>query len=291
MKSMTGFGEGEESGPNGTCSVQIQSVNAKYFKLVVNLQREIAALEPRIRSYLQRKIGRGQVSVSVSYVPAEGGLERVTIDRRSCADIAEQLRKVSSWLGLKGELDLMTLVATGAVLRKETVGLSRRAVWALLKKALADACESLAVSQEREGRAITRDFIARWRRVDSLIGKIDRMRVRSARRYEEKIRKRVRTVLKGAHYDESRLLAEVSIFAERVDVSEEIVRLRSHMRHFRHLMLSEEEVGKKLDFLAQEIMREVNTCSNKANDAGISRLAIDIKAEMEKIREQVQNVQ
>lgn len=291
MKSMTGFGEGEASGPQGRCVVQIQSVNGKYFKLLVNLQREIAPLEPRVRGYLQKRIKRGQVSASMTYTPPGGSLERMTLDRRSCKELAEQFRKVRSWLGLEGNIDLMTLVTTGAVMRKETVGLPRRAIWAVLRKALASACDGLSKSQEREGWVITRDFIKRWRRVDSLIGRIDRLRNRSARKYEEKIRRRVRTVLHGAHYDENRLLAEVSIFADRVDVSEEIVRLRSHMKHFRQLMLSGAEVGKKLDFVTQEIMREVNTCANKANDALISRLAIEVKAEMEKMREQLQNVQ
>jgi uncharacterized protein (TIGR00255 family) len=131
----------------------------------------------------------------------------------------------------------------------------------------------------------------RWRRVGSLVAAIDRLRTRSARRYEEKIRARVRTILGGAAYDEGRLLAEVSLFADRVDITEEVVRLKSHLRHFRRLLLSGEEAGKKLDFVAQEIMREANTCANKASDARISRLAIEIKAELEKIREQLQNVQ
>ncbi|MCX6355483.1 MAG: YicC family protein [Candidatus Aureabacteria bacterium] len=291
MKSMTGFGDGEARGVSGRCTVQIQSVNSKYFKLNVNLEREIAFLEPKIRSYLQTRIGRGQVTAYVIFTPQEGGRERVVIDRSVCKDLATQFLKIRSWLKLNGGLDMQTLVNTGAVVRKEAVAVSRRPIWMLLRQGLSAACNDLKESQAREGRAITRDFLKQWRRVDALLNKIDARRPKSVRRYEERIRRKVRTMLEGAKYDESRLLAEVSIFADRVDITEEIVRLRSHLEHFRQLIAAGGEVGKKLDFIIQEIMREVNTSSNKANDASISRLAIEIKAEMEKIREQLQNVQ
>jgi len=291
MKSMTGFGEGEARGAFGHCTVQIQSVNSRYFKLIVNLPREIAALEPEVRRYLQKRAGRGQVTASVLFTLAEGGLERVVVDRKACKELAAQLKNVGSWLGLGGELDLATLVRTGAIVKNELVNLSKGPVWGLVRKGLEAACDDLEKNQAREGRMITRDFITRWRRVESLVGRIDRVRTQSSHRYEEKIRKKVRTILEGARYDESRLLAEVSIFADRVDITEEIVRLRSHLKHFRRLLSAGGEAGKKLDFTIQEILREVNTAASKANDALISRLAIEIKAEMEKIREQLQNVQ
>jgi uncharacterized protein (TIGR00255 family) len=171
------------------------------------------------------------------------------------------------------------------------VNLARRPVWGLVRRALAVACDDLARSQGREGSRLAGDFVRRWRRVDSLIARIDALRAHSARRYEEKIRRKVRTVLEGASYDEARLLAEVSLYADKVDITEEIVRLRSHMKSFRALLAASGEVGKKLDFTMQEIQREVNTSANKANDARISTLAIKIKAELEKIREQLQNIQ
>lgn len=291
MKSMTGYGEGGAKGLFGRCSIQIQSVNGRYFKLTVNVPREIASLEPRVRSYLQERTGRGQISAYVTFSPPEGSTERVVIDRRACRELALQLRKVGAWLKLDGGLDLATLVGTGVVVRTEMVNLARRPVWGIVRRALAAACDDLARSQEREGRHLAGDFIRRWRRVDSLIAKIDALRSQSTRRYEERIRRKVRTVLEGVSYDEARLLAEVSLYADRVDITEEIVRLRSHMRQFRALLSADGEVGKKLDFTMQEIQREVNTSANKANDARISTLAIGIKAEMEKIREQLQNVQ
>ncbi len=291
MKSMTGFGEGEAESEYGHCTVQIQSVNGKYFKLNLNLPREVASLEPAIRRYLQGRLGRGQVSAYLVFTPAEGGMQRVAIDRQACKDLAAQLKKVGSWLGLQGGVDLATLVRTGAIVKNETVNFPKVPVWGLVRKGFEAACDNLAKNQAREGRMITRDSIARWRKVESLIERIDRARSQSSRRYEEKIRKKVRTILEGAHYDESRMLAEVSIFADRVDITEEIVRARSHLKQFRQMLSSHSEVGKKLDFTVQEILREVNTASNKANDAFISRLVIEIKAEMEKIREQLQNVQ
>ena len=291
MKSMTGFGEGEAESEYGHCTVQIQSVNGKYFKLNLNLPREVASLEPAIRRYLQGRLGRGQVSAYLVFTPAEGGMQRVAIDRQACKDLAAQLKKVGSCLGLQGGVDLATLVRTGAIVKNETVNFPKVPVWGLVRKGFEAACDNLAKNQAREGRMITRDSIARWRKVESLIERIDRARSQSSRRYEEKIRKKVRTILEGAHYDESRMLAEVSIFADRVDITEEIVRARSHLKQFRQMLSSHSEVGKKLDFTVQEILREVNTASNKANDAFISRLVIEIKAEMEKIREQLQNVQ
>lgn len=291
MKSMTGFGEGEAENLYGHCTVQIQSVNSKYFKLSVNLPREVASFEPAIRRYLQKRLGRGQVNAYLAFTPAEGGMQRVAIDRRACKDLAAQLKEVGAWLGLQGGLDLATLVRTGAIVKNEPVNFSKGPVWGLVRKGFEAACENLEKNQAREGRMIARDFIKRWRKVESLIGRIDKARPKSSRRYEEKIRKRVRTILGGAHYDEGRLLAEVSIFADRVDITEEVVRTRSHLKQFRRLLSSQGEIGKELDFTVQEILREVNTASNKANDAFISRLAIEIKAELEKIREQLQNVQ
>jgi len=291
MKSMTGYGEGTARGPFGRCSVQIQSVNGRYFKLTANIPREIAPFEPRIRSYLQERTGRGQVTAYVIFTPPEGSTERVVIDRRACRELAAQLRNVGAWLRLEGGLDLSTLVATGAVARTEMANLARRPVWGLVRRALAVACDDLARSQEREGSRLAGDFVRRWRRVDSLIARIDALRAQSTRRYEEKIRRKVRTVLEGASYDEARLLAEVSLYADKVDITEEIVRLRSHMKSFRALLAANGEVGKKLDFTMQEIQREVNTSANKANDARISTFAIKIKAELEKIREQLQNIQ
>jgi uncharacterized protein (TIGR00255 family) len=266
-------------------------VNGKYFKLTMNLPREIASFEPAIRRYLHGRLGRGQVSAHLVFTPPEGGMQRVAIDRQACKELATQLRKVGSWLGLQGGLDLATLVRTGAIVKNEPVNFPKGPVWGLVRKGFETACDNLEKNQVREGRVITRDFMGRWRKVESLLGRIDKARTKSSRRYEEKIRKRVRTILEGAHYDETRLLAEVSIFADRVDITEEIVRAKSHLKQFRRLLSSNGEVGKKLDFTVQEILREVNTASNKANDALISRLVIEIKAELEKIREQLQNVQ
>lgn len=291
MKSMTGFGEGEAGGEMGSCRVQVQSVNSRYAKIGVNLSREFASLEDELRKFTQKRVGRGKVSVSVSLTPAGGTVERVTIDRNACRDLAAQMKKVQGWLGLEGPLDMRVLVNTGAVVKRETVRVSRRSAGLLLRKALSSACGELAASQEREGRVLFRDLMKRWRKIDSLTAKIDALRPRAQRRYEERLRTKVRTVLEGAQYDRDRLLAEVSIYADRVDITEEIVRLGAHLKNFRRLLVSRGEVGKKLDFTVQEILREVNTCANKANDARISRVVIEIKAELEKIREQLQNVQ
>ncbi|MCX6356390.1 MAG: YicC family protein [Candidatus Aureabacteria bacterium] len=291
MKSMTGFGEGDARGAAGRCTVQLQSVNSKYVKIQVNLEREIAFLEPKVRDYLQRHVGRGQVTAYLLFSHPGGALDRVSVNRRACREIASQLRHVRSWLRLEGRIDLATLVNTGAVMSSQKVSLARKPVWGLARKALALSCASLGKSQSREGRTLTRDFFKRWRRVDALVGRIDALRPQAVRRYGERLRTKVRTLLQGAKYDERRMLAEVAIYADRIDITEEIVRLKSHLKQFRRLLSPVGEIGKRLDFLTQEIMREVNTTANKANDAVISRLAIEIKAEMEKIREQLQNIQ
>ena len=291
MKSMTGFGEGEAKSEIGRCAVQMQSVNSRYFKLNIGLPRELAALEPKVRNFLQKKIGRGQLGVHISFIPPGGSMERVTVDRRACKELAVQLNGIRRWLNIKGPLDMSTLVNTGAILKREMVRVSERPVWTLVRKALAHAREELLGSQENEGRLIYHDFVKRWRKVDSLSWRIEALRPRAVRRCEERIHEKVRTILGGANYDERRLLAEVSIYADRVDITEEMVRFRSHLKNFRRLLQGKGEIGKKLDFTIQEILREVNTITNKANDAAISRIAIDIKAELEKIREQIQNIQ
>ncbi|MDD5557679.1 MAG: YicC family protein [bacterium] len=291
MKSMTGFGEGEARGPQGRCAVQIQSVNGKYGKITANLPREFAALEPRVRDLLRERIGRGQVTVSVSHAPPGGSAERATVDEAACRHLASQLGRVRAGLRLEGRLDLATLVATGAVVRRESLGVPRRSAWGLLRRALEDACDGLDRSRAREGRAIARDIARRRGRVASLVDGVDRLRGRSARAHEARIRGKLRRLLAGVPVDEARLLAEASVYADRVDITEEIVRLRAHLDHFRGHLAARGEIGKRLDFTVQEMMREANTCANKACDARISRLVIGIKAELEKMREQIQNVQ
>jgi uncharacterized protein (TIGR00255 family) len=291
MRSMTGFGEGEAKGQLGRLTVQINSVNSRYFKLKINMPREFARIEPRVRLYLKDRIGRGQYGMYVGFESSEKSGERAVIDRKACRDLARQFKSLKKRLGIRGDLDMMTLVSTGAIVKRETTSVSRRPMWALLREAVASACEELLKSQEREGRTIKHDLLKRWRKVNILSRKIDDLRVQASRRFERKIRKKVRTILEGAHYDESRLLAEVSIYADKVDITEEVVRLNSHLKHLRTLLAGKSENGRKLDFTVQEILREVNTCANKANDDRISRIVIHIKSELEKMREQLQNVQ
>ena len=291
MRSMTGFGKGTSRGAAGACEVHIQSVNGRYSKIGVALPAELSALETGVRRFLQGRVGRGKVSVSVSFSPAGGAPDRPVIDRKACRDLATQMRKVQRWLGLEGPIGMRDLLMTGGVITRKGAPIPVRPAWALVRRALASACEDLAASQIREGKALGKDILKRWRRIDALTWKVDELKKGSVRRYERRLRDKVRTVLEGEMCDERQLLAAVTLYADRVDYTEEIVRLRAHLASFRRLLSARGEVGKKLDFTVQEMLREANTCSNKANDERVSRIIIEIKAELEKIREQLQNIQ
>ncbi len=294
MKSMTGFGAGSArlgSGKaGGTVSVEIRSVNQRFLDLKLSLPKEYGAFEAELRKTVQESAARGRLEVYVSRSLPGGERTRLEIDEQAARGYVEEWRRIKRKLRLPGEVDLSFLKGLSELYRPREASDSAASEVAAVRKALAAALAELDRSRLREGKHLEGDMRARIRAIEALAAG---MAERAAAGFEEtrrRIAERMRELLNG-QVDENRILQEAAFQAEKSDVTEEIVRLKSHLAGLRDLCGAAEPIGKKIEFLLQEIGREVNTVASKSSDLGLTELAVDAKSEVEKIREQVQNVE
>ncbi len=294
MKSMTGFGAGSArlaSGkPGGAVSVEIRSVNQRFLDLKLSLPKEYGAFEAELRKTVQESAARGRLEIYVSRSLPGADRTRLEIDEEAARGYVEEWRRIKRKLRLPGEVDLSFLKGLSELYRPREADDSAASELAAVRRALAAALAELDRSRLREGKHLESDMRARIRTIEALA---DGMAERAAAGFEEtrrRIAERMRELLNG-HADESRILQEAAFQAEKSDVTEEIVRLRSHLAGLGDLCEAAEPIGKKLEFLLQEVGREVNTIASKSSDLGLTQLAVDAKSEVEKIREQVQNVE
>jgi uncharacterized protein (TIGR00255 family) len=288
---MTGYGRGEASGPEGSVVVEVRSVNNRYLDVQAKLSRELAALELRVRKSVQERFSRGRFDVFVSRVAAEGAIS-YRLNATAAGHYIAALTQLKNDFSLAGEIDLSLIAANRDIIAGAEASEDAEVAWPLLAAALHQALGSLDGMRRTEGRALAQDIGTRLETISGLVAGIRErspLTVEAAKRRLEDalIRLGVSSV------DPGRLAQEVAFIAERSDIAEEMTRLDSHLRQFRGLLDEDrgEAVGRKLDFLLQEMGREVNTTASKAADATISQTAVSIKAELEKIREQVQNIE
>ena len=293
MKSMTGFGAATvrfSGRSRGAVSVEVKGVNQRFFDLKVSLPREYAAWEADLRKIVQEHVARGRVEVYVNRDRTNGAQPRIEINEGLAQAYVEQWRKLGKKLGLAGDVDLSMLVELPDLYRPREAAARPEAERPALWKALTGSLRELDRSRLREGKHLERDI---RQRLDALERLAATMAERAKASHEEtrrRIEERMRELLDG-RVDESRILQEAALQAERSDVSEEIVRLRSHLAGLRGLLGSAEAVGKRIEFLLQEVQREVNTVGSKSNDVRLTQAVVEAKSEVEKIREQVQNVE
>lgn len=288
---MTGFGRGQAATQAWRASVEISAVNRKQAEVVVQLPREIAALEARVRKAVQEVVSRGRVQVAVTMERAEGAAVAIRVD----AALARAFHRAFVELGeaIGGEV----LPVAADYLRQPgilTLGggeADAEEAWLAIEPALADALAALAVMRASEGEHLKEDFLARLESLAEFAGRIAAVAPARPQRQRELLLKRLRDA--GLELDpaDERVVKELALFADRCDVSEELTRLDSHFAKFREYLAAAEPPGRALDFLCQEMFREFNTIGSKANDAGIAHMIVEAKTELEKIREQVQNVE
>ncbi|MCU0606369.1 MAG: YicC family protein [Candidatus Edwardsbacteria bacterium] len=289
IKSMTGYGRSEQHRDGRTLSAEVRTVNHRFAEYSVRLPGELAPLEGRVRELLQQRVPRGAVVLTVG-----GGGEagtRPVIDREQVARYLAQLRDLKREHGLKGGVDLRTLVALPGVVAGGAAADDPGERWDLLAAAVAAALDRLDEMRRREGRALQRDLAGRVRRLGRLIGRIQSLARRRPAERRRRLQARVREIAGGLALDPARLAQEVALFAERADITEELVRLRSHCAAFAAYLAGKQPVGRRLDFLLQEMNREANTIGSKAGAAGIAQLVVELKEQLEKMREQAQNVE
>jgi len=291
LKSMTGFGAGRARAGDEETSVEVRAVNHKHLDLKVRLPRELASLEPVVAQAVRARCSRGTVEVAVRRVSKLPTGSVPSVDPALARAWREAFRELARVLELPDLPTVSQVASQPGVIRLEEAGVDLESAGQALQAALAQALEALVAMREREGRALQDDLLERLGRVAALAGEIAALAPRTVEAFRARLHERVAELLRGVPVDETRLLQETALFAERTDVAEEATRFASHLEQFRALLASPEPAGRRMDFLVQEMNREVNTTGSKSQSVEISTRVVELKAELERIREQVQNVE
>lgn len=291
MRSMTGYGHGETD-QNGTkFSVELNSVNRKQSDIVINLPRDLTELEPRIRQTINESISRGRTNVVVTYHNGSATARKLALDTELARSYHEAMRDLQKELNAPGEITIGAILQAPGVMRapEETIDSGR--AWPTVERALQAALAELIKMREREGKHLAKDLIRRLKAMRKQIKEIRTLHPDVVKKYRAALLERIQKAGLPIASDDERLVKEISFFADRADVSEELTRVESHLAQFAHHLRKNEPVGRTLEFITQEIFRELNTLGAKANDAGISQRVVGCKSELEKIREQIQNLE
>lgn len=295
MNSMTGYGRGESSADGARVVVELKSVNRKQAEVVVMLPADWEPLEARVRDAVARVVARGRCEVRIGLDAPEGGTAGQRLQREVIAAYAREWSEVAAGLGLSGpaaQVSLELLARCPGVFQTRAPSMEPESAWPAVSAALASALASLEGMRRREGEALERDLEARIALIRAALDRVRALAPEVPLRHRQHLRQRLQAAgLEGVSLDDERLLKELVVFADRSDISEEVARLDSHFQQYEDCRRSREAVGRKLDFLSQEFHREINTIGSKANDARIAAEVVLMKTELERFREQVQNVE
>ncbi len=291
VKSMTGFGRAQVSVEGYNITVEIRSVNHRYFELYTKIPRTYSFLEERVKSLLQTGIARGKVECSIQIESTADESVVVTVNEPLARGYVNAIAQIAEEFGVPEDLTALSVARFSDVLSISKAPVDEDELWEKVEPAVSEALDDFVSMRATEGDKLSRDVLSRADKIIDNVTYIEERSPETVRLYSEKLLERMRTVLGDTQIDESRILTEAAVYADKVAVAEETVRLRSHIDQLHTLLDSEEAVGRKLDFLIQEINREANTIGSKAQDVDIARRVIDIKAEVEKIREQIQNIE
>ena len=291
IKSMTGFGRCEVAENNRKFTVEMKAVNHRYLDVNIKMPKSLNFFETAIRSELKNYIARGKVDVFITYEDLSENTSTVRYNKELAEEYLTYLRQMAADFGLDDDIRVSTLSKYPEVFTMEEAGVDEEELWKELKKAVDGAAKMFVESRITEGEHLKDDLLEK---LDGMLKLVDFVAERSpliVTEYRRRLEEKVKELLGDNTVDESRLLTEVTIFADKVCVDEEIVRLRSHIETTKNALLEGGSIGRKLDFIAQEMNREANTTLSKANDLEISNCAIELKTEIEKVREQIQNIE
>ena len=291
IKSMTGFGRCEVSEGSRKFTVEMKSVNHRYLDVNMKMPKKLNFFESSIRNELKNYIQRGKVDLFITYEDFSENNVCIKYNRELAGEYMKYLGQMAEEFGLDNDVRVSALSRYPEVLTMEEQVVDEDELWKELQRALQGAAEGFVETRIREGENLKNDLLGK---LDGMLTHVDFISERSPQiiaEYKQKLREKVEELLEDTKVDESRLLMEVTIFADKVCVDEEIVRLRSHIETTKKTLTEGGSIGRKLDFIAQEMNREANTILSKANDLGISNRAIELKTEIEKVREQIQNIE
>jgi len=293
MKSMTGYGRGECAQDGFKVTVELSSVNRKQAEVSVTLPRELDMLEAQIRDAINRHVARGRVNARISLHATEGKISvRKHINAALAKDYAAEFVRLARALKISGEVTLDQVLRAPGVFQTDEQLAESEDLWPAVAKALTHALAALVKMREREGAHLAKDLASRIGVMHAAVTKVQKQAPVTAENYRRNLLERVKSAgIENIAPDDERLLKEIILFADRSDITEELTRLQSHFQQFEDCRKATEPVGRTLDFLAQEMNREINTIGSKANDAVISREVVTLKTELERFREQAMNVE
>lgn len=291
VKSMTGFGRSQINAQGYEVTCELKSVNHRFFDLHTRISRRYGYLEDRIKDELKKNLNRGRIEISINIEKTQGKARNITVDKGLAMAYYESLKDLAGNLNISPDFALMDIFRLPDVFNLADAEEDPEVIWEVMKEALEEALGSLMEMRRKEGENLSQDILARNGYILSAVNLLEKRSPQVASEYQEKLRSRIADMLGNVNIDENRLLQEAAVFADKSSITEEIVRLKSHVKHLEELMQSPEAVGRKCDFLVQEMFREINTIASKANDIEMSQIVVEVKAELEKVREQLQNIE
>lgn len=291
MYSMTGYGRGEYKNGGVELTVEVKTVNNRYLDSSIKSPRILAAHEETIRTILREKLTRGHADIFVSLSDKREREKNLYLDEDTAKSYVAAAKKIKSLFPeIQDDISVSGVLRYPDVIKSEDVAAADEEILTALKSALSAALEKLNAMREVEGKKLEEDMLSRMQTIEKLVGEVEKRAPVVASNYRQKLEAKMKKILEGVEVDEGRLLTEAALFADKSNIDEELTRLHSHISQFRETC-REKLVGRKLDFLVQEFNRETNTICSKSNDLEITRLGLALKNEIEKVREQVQNVE
>ncbi len=291
ISSMTGYGHGEAGGEGITAIAEVRSVNSRYFEVNTRLPRSLSLRENDVREIVRAKAGRGKINVVVSIERESGDAIPLKINKSAAKSYIKLLNDLRKTSGIKEKVTLDHLLKFSEVIEAGELESADEKEWAVAEKALGGALDELRLMRQKEGNELRKDLESRIQSLEGKIKLVEGLSKESIPEQRDRLRERVQQLLTNGTLDENRLELEIAFLADKLDVTEECVRFRSHNKFFLEALINEESAGRKLNFLVQEMNREANTVGSKAANATIAHHVVEIKEELEKIREQLQNVE
>ena len=292
IRSMTGFGRCEVADGERKFTVEMKGVNHRYLDVNIRMPKKLNFFETSIRNLLKKRVQRGKVDLFISYEDLSEGQVSLKYNEALAQEYLDYFRQMETTFGLENDVRVSTISRCPEVLTMEEQALDEEELWNGLEKALNGAIDQFVETRTLEGENLKKDILEKLSGMLELVGYIEERAPRIIAEYREKLEAKVQELLEDTQIEESRIAAEVVIFADKICTDEELVRLRSHIVHMKETLESSDSgIGRKLDFIAQEMNREANTILSKANDLEVSNVGIDLKTEIEKVREQIQNIE
>lgn len=291
LRSMTGYGRAQNILNGRDILVEIRSVNHRYYEYSSRIPRAYAYLDEKLKSLLKSSVSRGKIEISLTINNIEGRDTVIAVNKSIAEGYVNALREVGAELALTDDISLSNLIRIPDIFSVQKAPDDEEQIWEDVRQTASEALERFVKMREAEGERLRADVIGKTEAILADVAKVEELSPKTVEAYRNRLSQKLSEVLENKNIDEQRILTEAAVFAEKIAVDEETVRLRSHISQLGAMLESHEAVGRKLDFIVQEMNREVNTIGSKAQDLDITKLVVNMKAEIEKIREQIQNIE